>query len=152
MAESKEDNPLDQIAWMVGDWIGERKAADGIPETIEVTFEWASHKKIIYYKIVRKPGDGAVASTEGMCGWHPGKKQFVLWEFDQEGNLYESVMVVHGNGQSLQEMLYQVNGATTPVRAEVVRENENRFSFKASVPKNGAWPEVFQVTYNRANR
>jgi hypothetical protein len=48
-------------------------------------------------------------------------------------------------------MLYQVSGATTPVRAEVIRESENRFSFKAFVPKNGEWPEVLQVTYDRAN-
>jgi len=148
-AESTSENPLDRIAWMVGTWIGEKKAADGTPEIVEVTFDWAGHKKIIFYKISSKQEDRTTTITEGMCGWHPGKKQLVLWEFDNEGNLYESVMVVHGNKQSYEEMLYQANGATTPVRAEVMRENDNRFSFKAFVPKNGEWPEVFHLTYDR---
>jgi hypothetical protein len=36
-----------------------------------------------------------------MCGWHPGKKQLVLWEFDQEENLYESVMIVQATGTAM---------------------------------------------------
>lgn len=144
------DNPLDQIAWVVGGtWVAKSKAPDGSSVTIQFACKWASHKRLITYTIIKKYVDKTVPTIEGMIGWHPGKKQLVLWEMDNEGNLTESLLIVTGNNLSYNEVIYKKDGATLPVRAETIRQGEDAFVFKASVPKEGEWLEVFRADYQR---
>jgi len=129
--------------------VAENQAPDGSPVITEVVFDWASHKKLITYSIIRKYGAKTVPTIEGMCGWHPGKKQLVLWEMDNHGNLTEAMLIVNGNKQSYEELLYQADGSTLPIRAQGIREGEDVFIFKASIPKEGEWVEVFRADYKR---
>lgn len=142
-------NPLDPIAWLVGGtWVTTTKASDGSLVTIEVTFEWASHKKLIKYTIINPNyGGKAVPTHEGICGWHPGKKQLVLWETDNDGNLTEAVLIAQGNKLLLEELFYRADGTTRPQRVEVVRESADEFTFKAWVPKEGEWVEAVRFKY-----
>lgn len=143
-------NALDRIAWLVGGtWVAESKTPDGAPVTTEATYHFTSHRKAIRYSIVRKIEGKEVPVLEGLCGWHPGKKQLVIWEVDFEGNVTESILVVQDKTMSYNEMIFATAGSTQPVRAEAIREGDDQFVFRASVPKGGQWPVVFEARYQR---
>jgi hypothetical protein len=141
---------LAPVAWLVGGtWVGEAKAPDGSISTVELTYAWADHRKAMKYSIVRRVGNRLVPALDGICAWHPGKKQIVLWEVDNDGNVTESILVPHGTRVSFDEMLYAAAGTTQPVRAEIARQGENDFLFKAAIPKGGEWVVVFEARYTR---
>lgn len=147
---ASSENPLDEIAWLVGGtWVAESKTPEASPVTTEAAFDWASHKKAILYSIVRKYENKTVPTLEGVCAWHPGKKQLVLLEVDNEGNLTESIVTVYGTKVSYEELIYQASGTTQPVRAQTTREGEDAFIFSASVPQEGEWRDVFLARYKR---
>jgi hypothetical protein len=144
-------NPVEALAWLVGGiWSAESKLPDGSPATIEATFHWAGHRRALKYSLVRRSGGRVLPSVEGICGWHPARKTLVLWEMDQDGNLTESTLRAEGPKVSYDEVIYGADGSVLPVRAEAVREGDDRFVFKASVEKDGAWPVVFEAVYQRA--
>lgn len=70
---------------------------------------------------------------------------------DNEGNLTESLLLVNGGKLNYEELIYQADGKTLPVRAEVTHEGENAFVFTASVARKGVWPEVFRAEYKRVD-
>lgn len=69
----------------------------------------------------------------------------MLWEVDQQGNLTESTLSADGARVCYDEVIHGVDGSTLSVLAEVVREGDDRFVFKASVEKDGTWPVVFEA-------
>jgi hypothetical protein len=143
-------HPLEQLAWMVGGtWTAVTTLPSGDRATIEATFEWTSHKRAIRYSVVRKAAGRVMPALEGMCVWHPGRKQLALWEIDADGNLTESTLRAEGRTLSYDEVIHPADGSSFPVRAEAIRESDDRFSFKAFVEKDGRWPVVFQADYKR---
>jgi hypothetical protein len=142
-------DPLETLAWLVGTWRAEASTADGNPETTEVTFQWTAHKRAIQYSIVRTSNGKTVPALAGICGWHPVKKRFVLWEMDGEGNLTEGQFLAGEGKHSYEEVIHGVDGSTLPVRAEALRQGEDAFRFNASVETGGEWAVVFQRTYLR---
>lgn len=142
-------NLLEPVAWLVGTWAGTATAADGTRSTVEAIFAWADHGKLLEYAVTRRAGDELVASVAGVCGWHPGQRQIVLWEIDADGSLTEATVTALGDTLDLQELVYAVDGTTLPVRARTVREGDDAFLFLASVPKDGSWTEVFRQRYER---
>jgi hypothetical protein len=146
---SSAGDPLEALAWLVGTWQAKATTPDGNPETTEVVYEWTDHKKAIRYSIVRTSKGKTVPALAGICGWHPVKRQFVLWEMDGEGNLTEGQFVVGEGKNSHEEVISGIDGSTLPVRAEVLRQGDDRFLFNASVEKDGLWTIVFRRTYAR---
>lgn len=146
---ASQDDRLAPLVWLVGTWTGQAKAPDGSLSTVELTYQWADHKRAMKYTVARRVGENLVTILEGTCAWHPGRKQLVLWEVDHEGNVTESIVVAHGSRVSYQEMIYAASGLTEAVRAEAVRDGDRRFVFRASVPRAGEWPVVFEATYTR---
>jgi hypothetical protein len=147
---SQPVDPIQSLSWLVGGtWIADGKLPDGSPATVEATFEWAHHKRAVKYAIVKRSAGRVFPTIEGLCGWHPGRKTLVLWEVDQDGSLTESTVRVGGNRLSYDEVIYSINGSRLPVRAEAVRESEDRFVFRASIEKDGSWPVVFEAAYSR---
>ncbi len=88
-------------------------------------------------------------SVEGICAWHPARKTLALWEVDQDGNLTESTLSADAARIRYDEVIHGADGSALPVRAEAVREGDDRFVFKASVEKDGTWPVVFEAVYVR---
>jgi hypothetical protein len=148
-ASTPAPNPVEDLAWLVGGtWVAESTLPDGAPATIEARFR-THHKKAITYSLVKKSGGRVLPSVEGICGWHPTRRTLVLWEVDQDGNVTESTLRAEGRRVLYDEVIHGADGSKLPVRAEVVRDDDDRFVFKASVEKNGAWPVVFEAVYER---
>lgn len=151
-ASTQASNPVEVLAWLVGGvWRAESKLPNGTPATIEATFHWANHGKALKYSLVKRSAERVLPSVEGLCGWHPTRKTLVLWEIDQDGNLTESTLKAEGTRVKYDEVIHGADGSTLPVRAEAVREGADRFVFRASVEKGGAWPVVFEAVYVRAS-
>jgi hypothetical protein len=89
-------------------------------------------------------------AVEGICGWHPTKKTLVLWDVDQDGNVTESTLLAEASKVVYDEVIHGADGSALPVRAEALREGDDRFVFRASVEKDGSWPVVFEAVYSRA--
>jgi uncharacterized damage-inducible protein DinB len=149
-APAAPPNPVDALAWLLGTWTADGKLPDGTPATIEATFRWANHRRAIKYSIIKRAGGRVLPSVEGLCGWHPTKKTLVLWEVDQDANLTEGTLVAEPRRIAYQEVIHGADGSALPVRAETVRDGEDRFVFKASVEKDGSWPVVFEAVYRRS--
>lgn len=148
-AGESAQNPIEALAWLVGTWRAEATTPDGNPETTEADFQWTPHRRAIQYSIVRTSKGKTVPALAGICGWHPVKKQFVLWEMDGEGNLTEGQFLVGEGKHTYEEVIHGVDGSTLPVRAEARREGDDRFRFDASIETGGAWSVAFQRTYER---
>ncbi len=152
-AGSAGHHPLEQLAWLVGGtWIAETTTPDGNTATVEATYRWADHRQAIQYTLLRRSAGKVQPALEGICGWHPVKKQLVLWEMDAKGSLTEGTVTVKEGGQHHEEVIYGADGSTLPVRAEITRDGDDSFLFRALVEKDGEWTEVFRSTYRRAAR
>jgi hypothetical protein len=143
-------DPLAPLAWTVGGkWVGEVKASDGTPLVAEATFDWTGHHKALKFAVVFKANGKATPQYEGAYFWHPGKKKIVMIQTDHQGNLTESELVVDGKAFKQANQVFAIDGTTRQQRAEWVREGDDAFAFKATVPKDGEWVQVVAFTYKR---
>jgi uncharacterized damage-inducible protein DinB len=149
-AAKAAQNPVEALAWLLGRWTADSKLADGTSATIEADFQWTNHKRAIKYSLVKRAGGRLLPAGEGICGWHPPKRTLVLWEVDQDGNVTESTLLAEASKVVYDEVIYGADGSALPVRAEALRQGDDRFVFRASVEKDGSWPVVFEAVYSRA--
>jgi hypothetical protein len=148
--KTPERNPVEALAWLLGRWTADTRLPDGTPATIEADFQWANHKRAIKYSLVKRTGGSVLPAVEGICAWHPTKRTLVLWEVDQDGNVTESTLLAEASKVVYDEVIHGADGSALPVRAEALREGDDRFVFRASVEKDGSWPVVFEAVYIRA--
>jgi hypothetical protein len=142
--------PLNTLAWTIGGkWVAETKGADDSPLGVEVTFQWASHRKAINYAIVIKSKDKTIPQYEGTYFWHPGKKQVALLQLDALGNVTESTLTADGMVLKQENVLTSEDGSKHEQRVEIVREGDDAFQFNAFVPKEGKWVKAVTFQYKR---
>src|SRR5262249_46073076 len=119
------------------------------PLTVEMTVDWTGHKQALKYAIVFKTRDGTVPQYEGIYFWNPAKKEINLLQIDRAGNVTEAVLTIDGDKFSQRNTLTRVDGTKQEQRAQLVRENDNLFSFKAFIPKGDEWVEAVGFKYRR---
>ncbi len=147
-----QDNPLDQIGWMVGGkWVAQVKSQDGSPLTIETTIRWADNKRSIKFLTVFRSEKETVPRYEGFYGWHPARKSLAFWYFDNRGNFTEGTARADGNQVEQEFEIIQVDGQAQKYRSRILRQGQDAYLWNLYVPKAGEWNEAMSVRYTRQN-
>jgi hypothetical protein len=144
------DAPLEPLAWLVGGtWVAEIKAAKGDPLEVHMRVAWSAHKKALKYTIVFKTKDAVIPQYDGMYFWHPAAKEIRLLQIDGGGQVTESVLTVADGKWTQRNTLTRADGTRQEQRAELVRDGNDAFRFRALVPKGTEWIEGLNLTYRR---
>ncbi len=80
-------NPLEPIAWTVGDWHATATPPDGRPVQINNHIYWSETRTAIFF-LTRFDGQ---PHYSGMYAYDPGRKQISFWYVDEAGNFTEGV-------------------------------------------------------------
>jgi hypothetical protein len=144
------DSPLDPLAWMVGGtWVSELKPAKGDAIAVTMKVEWAAHKKSLKYTMYFKTKDSEFPQYDGVYFWHPGAKEIRLIQTDRSGGVTEAALTL-GDGKWTQKNVYfGTDGKKHDQRAELTRDGDDSFRFRAFVPKGEEWGEALNMTYRR---
>jgi uncharacterized protein (TIGR02246 family) len=83
---------LEQIAWMVGDWI------DNSPDsTVETSVKWTKNKAFLTSTFrVSVPGMDDLEGTQ-VIGWDPTTESIRSWMFDSDGGFGEGIWKKHND-------------------------------------------------------
>jgi hypothetical protein len=77
-------SPLEELAWMVGDWVDQDEDA-----TIESSVNWTKNGKFLTRSFRVTLKDGALHSGVQFIGWDPAEKTIRSWTYDAEGGFGE---------------------------------------------------------------
>jgi len=144
------DSPLEPLGWLVGGtWVAELAPPKGDPITVRMTVEWAAHKQALKYAIVFKTKDAEIPQYEGTYYWHPATKEVRLLQIDRVGQVTEAVLTIDGDKWTQKNTLTRKDGTKQEQRAELARDGDDAFRFRALVPKGDDWVEGLNVVYKR---
>jgi uncharacterized protein (TIGR02246 family) len=89
---------LEELAWMIGDWISE--SGDAI---VTSHFAWAEGENFLIRSFTIQVGDKPVLKGTERIGWDAAIEQFRSWVFDDEGGFAESTWSTDGQGTWIQK-------------------------------------------------
>jgi hypothetical protein len=148
-----QTSPLDPVSWLVGgEWVSELNPPKGDPITVRMTVEWTAHKQALKYTIYFKTKDAEFPQYDGLYYWHPGAKEIRLLQTDRGGGLTEAVITVADGKWSQKNVHTAKDGKKSDQRAEMTREGNDAFHFRAFVPKGDEWIEALNVKYKRVKK
>jgi len=90
--EGRQNSPLDELEWMVGQWVDE-----GEDSTIITSCSWTKNRKFLMRSFrVTTDGHEGLEGTQ-FIGWDPIAGQIRSWTFDSEGGFGEGHWIKDGN-------------------------------------------------------
>jgi uncharacterized protein (TIGR02246 family) len=121
---ASESSELDQLAWMVGEWVDED--SDGYVRT---TCDWAKNGKFLTSNFEVNI-DGAV-QLEGtqVIGWDPVTQSIRSWLFDSEGGFGEGVWRRDGDRWIVESRTTQADGSQGTATNLYTVHDEGTFSW-----------------------
>ncbi|HEX6962319.1 MAG TPA: SgcJ/EcaC family oxidoreductase [Lacipirellula sp.] len=105
-AEQEPSNPLDELAWMVGEWVDQDDQA-----TVRTRCDWAKSGRFLTSNFEVNV-DGAVA-LEGtqVIAWDPVAQSIRSWMFDSEGGFGEGLWSRSGDQWTVETRSTQADGS-----------------------------------------
>jgi len=150
-AQAPADNPLNQLAWMVGGkWVADgEKGPDGKPFHVESTITWGDNGHVIKFTTRFRKDGTLVPVYSGIYAWHPAKKTIVFLYTDNQGSLTEGEAAVTGDRMNQQFQIIGADGAAHPFRSTIVRRGPDDYDWAVLRQKEGKWEEMFGLKYKR---
>lgn len=126
-AEQQQSHPLDQLAWMVGQWIDQDEQA-----AVRTTCDWAKNGHFLTSNF-EVSIDGAVA-LEGtqVIGWDPATQTIRSWMFDSEGGFGEGVWSRDGNQWIVDARSTQADGSQAASTNVYTVLDDNTFTWRSA--------------------
>ncbi len=145
------ENPLDQLAWMVGGkWQAEGdKGPDGKPFHVEWSARWGENHRILEFATWFLEDGKLVPVYEGLYAWHPAKKKLIFVYTDNKGNLTEGEAQMSGDRLEMDFHIVGVDGVARPFRSTIVRRGPDDYDWEVQNQKDGAWTKMFGLKYRR---
>jgi len=146
------ENPLNQLAWMVGGkWQADgEKGPDGKPFHVEWSSKWADNQRNLKFTTWFLIGGKLVPVYDGIYAWHPAKKKFAFMYTDNEGNLTEGEAVVSGDRLEHDFHIVGTDGVSRPFRSTIIRRGPDDYDWEVRGEKEGVWTEMFGLKYKRS--
>jgi uncharacterized protein (TIGR02246 family) len=123
---AKEHGALDDLAWLIGDWID-----DSADATVRTTWQWAKNEHFITGPFTVSVGDEVELEGTQVIGWDAAAGQIRSWVFDTEGGFSEGAWHRVGSEwivQSTSSLADGSRGAATNIYKLV---DENTFAFSS---------------------
>lgn len=84
--ENANENPLEKLSWLVGDWVDEDDDA-----TVRLSYHWINGRHNIVCKYSFSANDEPEVSGVQMLGWDPAERKIRSWVWDSTGARGEGV-------------------------------------------------------------
>jgi uncharacterized protein (TIGR02246 family) len=144
-------NPLDGLAWMVGDW---QDASDDIDVTAHC--DWSANKHfLVRTHIVTVNGDVDLQGTE-VIAYDPTAKQIRSWMFDSDGTVTESTWAQSGKVWTVKAKGFLADGKKASATHTYTIVDDNTITYASSNRDVGGQlqpnvPEVRMVRVTTTN-
>jgi hypothetical protein len=123
---SAATSPLDELAWMVGDWIDEDEDA-----TIESSVAWTKNGTFLrrMFRVIPKEGP----THEGMqiIGWDPAEQTIRSWTYDADGGFGEERWRRTGDRWSIRAKYTLPDGARGSATNLIRPVDANRYTWRS---------------------
>lgn len=143
---AKEHGALDDLAWLIGDWVD-----DSADATVRTTWTWAKNEHFITGPFTVSVGDDVELEGTQVIGWDAADGHFRSWVFDTEGGFSEGVWQRVGNEWIVQSISTLADGSRGSATNIYKLVDENTFTF-GSVDREldgESQPDVDEVPVRR---
>jgi hypothetical protein len=89
--ETPHASPLDQLEWMIGDWVDE-----GEDSKITTSCSWTKNRKFLTRSFSVTIDDEVTLEGTQVVGWDPIENRIRSWTFDSEGGFGEGRWIQDG--------------------------------------------------------
>ena len=150
-SQEQSDNPLNQLAWMVGGkWEANvDQGPNGKPFHAEWQAKWGANHRTLNFTVWFLTDGKLVPEYNGLYAWNPGKKKIIFVYADKEGNLTEGDAVMSGERLEQEFHIIGTDGTARPFRSTVVRNGADAYDWNVEHQKDGAWEQMFALKYTR---
>jgi hypothetical protein len=150
-SQGPAENPLDQLAWMVGGkWQAEGdKGPDGKPFHAEWKCRWGANHRTLEFTVWFLADGRLEPVYEGLYAWHPVKKKLIFIYTDNKGALTEGEAVMSGDRLEQDFHISGPDGVWQPFRSTIIRHGRDSYDWSLQSQKNGVWAEMFRLEYKR---
>jgi uncharacterized protein (TIGR02246 family) len=122
-ARAPADEPLDALAWMIGQWVEAR--GDG---TTSILADWFPGRKFIRRTFATYRGGRAPIERAEFIGWDPAMKVFRSWRFESDGAFAEAIWSPQAGGWSLHTVRTEPDGSRCTEALTIRPIDANRFT------------------------
>jgi hypothetical protein len=140
-------NPLEELAWFVGDWIDRDDEA-----TVESSTAWTRNGRFLRRMFHITPASGPVHSGMQLIGWDPADHTIRSWTFDEDGGFGEERWTRSGDQWSLRSRYTLPDGEHASAIHVIRRLNDDTFTWKSvnRVIGGSLQPDIEEVVVVRA--
>lgn len=125
-AQLKQDNPLDRLSWMVGEWVDHDEH-----NTVHTSCNWAKNHRFLTSNFeVSIDGEVALEGTQ-VIGWDPVLQTVRSWTFDSEGGFGEGIWSESDNQWTVDNRSTQADGSTAKSTNVYTLLDGNAFTWKS---------------------
>jgi uncharacterized protein (TIGR02246 family) len=137
-----EDSPLQDLAWLVGQWKDASAEAEG-----KITIRWTKNNSFLSYSFkVSAPGMDDLEGTQ-LIGWDPAAGMIRSWMFDSDGGFGQGAWTRKGNAWVVKFSQVMPDGRKASATNIYTMIDANTFTWKSVGRKVGteSLPNVEEV-------
>ena len=122
-----DESPLDALAWIVGDWIGQ---GDGF--VVRTSCNWSeNHKFLVRRFSIERDGSTLLGGTERI-GWDPAALRIRSWVFSSDGGIAEGRWRQEGNDWIVKTTGVAPDGRTSSAVKFLILDGHDRCVLRSS--------------------
>ncbi len=126
-APPTNNDRLQSIAWMEGDWINE-----GFDGVVMISFKWSEDKNYLLGEFNVGSKEGAARKSSQRIGWDPNAGKIRSWLFDADGGFSEATWNVLEESVIIKSNSVNPDGSTSSATITLTPTSENAFTFAGS--------------------
>ena len=126
-ADEQQANPLDQLGWMVGEWLDQDEQS-----TVRTTCDWAKNGKFLTSNFEVHTDDGVALEGTQVIGWDPVSQTIHSWLFDSEGGFGEGVWRRDGNEWVVDLRTTQADGSQATSTNVYTLQDDTSFTWRSA--------------------
>ena len=124
---AEEPGELEQLAWMVGEWVDQDDEA-----TVRTRCEWAKNNHFLTSHFDVTVGEQLELEGTQVIGWDPVARQIRSWVFDSEGGFGEGVWRQEGNQWIVETKSTQSDGSQGSAVNVYTLVDDKTFTWKST--------------------
>lgn len=124
-AEAATD-PLDELAWLAGNWIEEGEAP-----AVEFACRWTRTGAFLLRAFRVDSGEEGTMAGLQIIGWDPAEKQIRSWTFDENGGIGEEHWSKSGANWSIRSKYTLPDGGKAGAVHLLTKLDEDKFEWKS---------------------
>jgi hypothetical protein len=138
--------PLDELAWMVGEWVDQDDDA-----TIDSSVDWTKNGKFLRRMFRVTPREGNPHAGMQLIGWDPAEQTIRSWTYDEDGGFGEERWRRDGDRWTIRAKYTLPDGARGSATNVMRRIDDDTFTWRSANRIIGGTlqPDIDEVTVVR---